>query len=88
MDYLSILQFLYINAAMHIAIDKIMRSPAIPDYDKGKWVYDYVFSDHCSSAALKLHRFDWLDLDTSYEEDSYSFISAFDEECEKVRTLL
>lgn len=82
-------EFVDINEEMHRVINKVLDSEAFDnDYDRWEFIYDYVFSDECCHAARNIHKFDWCDLDTTYEEDANAFISAFDRECEKIRTLL
>jgi hypothetical protein len=82
-------EFVDINEEMHRVINRVLESDAYEDDDeRWKFIYDYVFSDHCSHAARDIHRFDLCDPDTTYEEDANAFIYAFDRECEKIRTLL
>ena len=79
-------RFLEINEEMHKFIDKVLASDKFyNEEEKWSFIYDYVFSESCYSAAQKILDFDYYDPDATYEEDVKSFVCAFDHEVEKVR---
>jgi len=84
----NIRQFVALNEEMHTVIDKVLAADTIPESDKWKTIYELVFSDSCSRKAWELHDFDWCDPDANYEDDVKAFVSAFDQEVEKLKCLL
>jgi len=49
--------------------------------------YDLIFSEYVSIEALALFSFEWVDPDSTYEEDVTAFMKAFDAKAEIVQTL-
>lgn len=88
MDITRIREFIAINEQVHKVIDRVIASEEIPEYDKWRFIYDYVFSEHCSRKVYEIHSFDWCDPDMDYRDDVMAFVNAFDGEVIKLKTLL
>lgn len=84
-------QFVDINKRAHRIIDAAWEeypNATLEDWAPWSDVYDMIFSDNISRAALGIVYFDWYDPDTTYYEDVMSFMSAFDEECEHIKKII